>query len=111
MSNLAQQQARRQQRVESLCAASIRALSGDPDLHFRGKVLYQGERSLPMHAPHHRIDTAIASFADCRAAADGMALRLMYSDDALHRSHRPCKPIARLVFELLEQLRVEALVP
>ncbi|WP_319783509.1 cobaltochelatase CobT-related protein [Oceanisphaera sp. IT1-181] len=111
MSNLAQQQARRQQRVEELCAASIRALSGHPDLHFRGKMLYQGERSLPMHAPHHRIDTAVASFADCRAAADGMALRLMYSDTKLHRTHCPPKPVARLVFELLEQLRVEALVP
>ena len=111
MSNLAQQQARRQQRVEELCAASIRALSGHPDLHFRGKMLYQGERSLPMHAPHHRIDTAVAPFADCRAAADGMALNLIYSDAKMHRAHRPEKPIARLVFELLEQLRVEALVP
>lgn len=111
MSNNPQQQARRQQRVEELCAAAIRALSGQPDLHFRGKMLYQGEQSLPMHAPHHRIDTAVASFADCRAAADGMALRLLYSDAKLHRAHRPERPIARLVFELLEQLRVEALVP
>lgn len=111
MSNLAQQQARRQQRVEELCAASIRALSGHPDLHFRGKVLYQGERSLAMHAPHHRIDTAVASFADCRAAADGMAVRLLYSDPQLHKTHSPSQPIARLVFELLEQLRVETLVP
>lgn len=111
MSNTAQQQARRQQRVEELCAASIRAISGKADLHFRGKRLYQGEHSLPMHAPHHRLDTAVAPFADCRAAADGMALRLLYSDVKLHQSHCPAKPIARLVFELLEQLRVEALVP
>jgi cobaltochelatase CobT len=111
MNSTAQQQARRQQRVEELCAASIRAISGQPNLHFRGKQLYQGERSLPMHAPHHRIDTAVAPFADCRAAADGMALRLLFSDAKLHKAHCPIKPIARLVFELLEQLRVEALVP
>src|SRR5690554_6154799 len=111
MNSTAQQQARRQQRVEELCAASIRAISGQPALHFRGKRLYQGERSLPMNAPHHRIDTAVAPFADCRAAADAMALRLLFSDAALHRAHCPLKPIARLVFELLEQLRVEALVP
>ncbi len=111
MNSTAQQQARRQQRVEELCAASIRAISGQPDLHFRGKRLYQGERSLPMNAPHHRIDTALAPFTDCRAAADGMALRLLFSDADLHRAHCPLKPIARLVFELLEQLRVEALVP
>ena len=53
----------------------------------------------------------MASFADCRAAADGMALRLLYSDAEMHRTHCPSKPIARLVFELLEQLRVETLVP
>lgn len=111
MSSSAQQQARRQQRVEELCAASIRAISGQPDLHFRGKRLYQGESSLPMNAPHHRIDTATAPFVDCRAAADGMALRLLYSDAELHKARCPVKPIARLVFELLEQLRVEALVP
>lgn len=112
MSNAtAQQQARRQQRVEELCAAAIRAISGQPDLHFRGKLLHQGQRRLPMNAPHHRIDTAVAPFADCRAAADGMALRLLYSDAELHRQHCPLKPIARLIFELLEQLRVETLVP
>ncbi|WP_150306043.1 cobaltochelatase CobT-related protein [Pseudomonas saliphila] len=111
MNTTAQQQARRQQRVEELCAASIRAISGEPDLHFRGKQLHQGEHKLPMHAPHHRIDTAVAPFADCRAAADGMALSLIYSDSQLHKAHRPLKPIARLVYELLEQLRVEAMVP
>lgn len=106
-----QQQVRRQQQVEELCATSIRAISGVTDLHFRGKMLHKGEHSLPMYAPHHRIDTAVAPFADCRAAADGMALRLLYSDAELHHSHCPAKPVARLVFELLEQLRVETLVP
>ncbi|WP_311949153.1 cobaltochelatase CobT-related protein [Halomonas piscis] len=111
MSSSVQQQARRQQQVEALCAAAIRALSGRSDLHFRGKQLYQGERRLPMYAPHHRIDTATAPFADCRAAADGMALRLLYSDADLHRASCPERPVARLVFELLEQLRVETQVP
>lgn len=111
MNSTAQQQARRQQQVEELCAATIRAISGKPDLHFRGKRLYQGEHRLPMYAPHHRIDTAVAPFADCRAAADGMALRLLYSDAGVHRANSPEKPVARLVFELLEQLRVETLVP
>src|SRR5690606_3289911 len=49
-------------------------------------------------------------FADCRAAADGMALRLLHSDAELHRSLCPADPIERLLFELLEQLRVETLV-
>ncbi len=106
-----QQRAKRQQKIEELCAATLRALTGDAELHYRGRRLHQGARPLPMHAPHLRIDPDQDDFADCRAAADGMALRLLYSDAALHRSLCPSDPIERLLFELLEQLRVETLVP
>lgn len=111
MSASAQQQARRQQRIEELCAASLRAMTGDADLHYRGRRLYRGESRLPTHAPHLRIDPAQDDFADCRAAADGTALRLLHSDPALHRRHCPEDPVERLVFELLEQLRVETRAP
>jgi len=40
-----------------------------------------------------------------------MALRLLHSDAELHRRHCPADPVERLIFELLEQLRVETLVP
>lgn len=111
MTESAQQQARRQQRIEELCAASLRAITGHADLHYRGRRLYRGETRLPTHAPHLRIDSAQDDFADCRAAADGMALRLLHSDASLHRRHCPEDPVERLVFELLEQLRVETRVP
>ncbi len=64
-----------------------------------------------MYAPHLRTDPEHDDFADARAVADGMALRLLYSDAQLHRSLCPTDPVERLIFELLEQLRVEALVP
>lgn len=111
MMSTPQQNAKRQQKVEELCAATLRALTGDAGLHYRGRRLHRGSRPLPMHAPHLRIDPDHDDFADCRAAADGMALRLLHSDDALHRSLCPSDPIERLLFELLEQLRVETLVP
>lgn len=111
MTPSAQQRARRQQRVEELCAATLRALTGDAGLHYRGRLLYQGDRRVPMNAPHLRIEADQDDFADCRAAADGVALRLMHSDPVLHRSLCPGDPIERLVFELLEQLRVETRVP
>ncbi|HSH48672.1 MAG TPA: cobalamin biosynthesis protein CobT [Halomonas sp.] len=111
MTKSAQQQARRQQRIEALCAASLRAMTGHADLHYRGRRLYRGETRLPAHAPHLRIDPAQDDFADCRAVADGMAMRLLHSDMALHRQHCPDDPVERLVFELLEQLRVETRVP
>lgn len=106
-----QQSARRQQKVEALCAAMLRALTGQPALHYRGRRLYAGERRVPVHAPHLAVDPGADGFTDCRAAADGVALRLLHSDAGLHASLCPADSVERLVFELLEQLRVETLAP
>ncbi|MCE8028689.1 cobalt chelatase [Halomonas daqingensis] len=111
MTASAQQQARRQQRIEELCAASLRAITGQAGLHYRGQRLYRGETRLPTHAPHLRIDPAEDDFVGCRGAADGMALRLLHSDAQRHRQLCPVDPVERLVFELLEQLRVETHAP
>ncbi|PKO50374.1 MAG: cobalt chelatase, partial [Betaproteobacteria bacterium HGW-Betaproteobacteria-21] len=111
MTATAQQRAWRQQKIEELCAATLRAMTGDFSLHYRGRRLHKGSHALPMHAPHLRVDPDVDDFADCRAAADGMALRLLHSDAALHRSLCPEDRIERLVFELLEQLRVETMMP
>ena len=104
-----QQQARRQQRIEELCGAAVRALTGDPELHMRARGLYRGRRRLPFNAPHLCTDPERDGLADHRGAADGMALRLRHCDAALHRELCPVEPVQRLVFELLEQLRVESL--
>ena len=47
--------------------------------------------------------------AQLRGAADSMALRLRYHDDAVHSRRAPGGPLARAVFEAVEQARVEAL--
>lgn len=107
----AQVRARHQQQVEELCAASVRAISGEADLHFRGRRLHRGRRALPLYAPHLHPDIDVADFTSLRGAADGLALRLCSSDAALHQSLCPDDPVERLVFELLEQFRVEAQVP
>ena len=49
------------------------------------------------------------SFASFRGAADGLALRIRLSDPQLHQNLRPENPVERLLFELFEQFRVEAL--
>ncbi len=103
--------ARHQQKVEELCAASIRALSGDADLHFRARRLYRGLRALPLFAPHLSPSLDTDDFGSFRGAADGMALRLTHCDAELHRSLCPADPLARMLFELLEQIRCEALAP
>ena len=103
--------ARQQQRVEELCAAAIRALSGQADLHFRGQRLHRGEQALPLFAPHLSPSLETDDFGSFRGAADGMALRLAHSDAELHRSLSPVEPLARMLFEMLEQFRCEALAP
>ena len=103
------QAARHQQRIEALCGASVRALTGQPDLHFRGWRLHRSQRLLAIAAPH-LYPSADAPFASFRGAADGLALRLLHSDAALHAAQAPPGGAARAVFDLLEQLRVESLV-
>ncbi len=107
----AQHRARHQEQVEELCAASIRALSGEADLHFRGQRLHRGRKLLPLYAPHLHPSLDDADFGSFRGAADGLALRLAGSDPQVHARLGPADPAERLVFELLEQYRAESLVP
>jgi cobaltochelatase CobT len=104
----AQLRARHQERIEELCAAAIRALSGERDLHFRGRRLHRGRRALPLYAPHLNPSLDTDDFASFRGAADGFGLRLAHSDAKLHARLCPADPVERMVFELLEQFRCEA---
>ena len=101
--------ARHQQRVEELCAAAIRALCGQRDLHFRGQRLHSGRQRLRALAPHLHPRMASDDFTSFRGAADGLGLRLRLSDDRLHQLHAPSEPVRRMLFDMLEQFRVEAL--
>lgn len=103
-------QARRRHRVDALCAAAMRALSGDREVHFRARALHRGDTPLRIDAPHLHPDED-GDFGSFRGAADGIALRLSHSNPALHATTAPAGPVARLIHELLEQFRVEALVP
>ena len=81
--------------LEALSAATVRALSGDPHWRWHGHALHDAARSL----------------AQRRAQVDGVALRLRWSDPHLHLQSMPEGDVASAMFELLEQLRVESLVP
>lgn len=104
-------QTRHQQRIDDLCAAAIRALCGQPGLHFRGRRLYRSHRALPPFAPHLHPQPGTDDFASFRGTADAMALRLRFADADLHRRLRPAEPLPRMLFEMLEQFRVESLAP
>ncbi len=101
---------KRQQQLEELCAATIRALTGNARLRFRGHRLELDGRRLKIRAPHLYTDVNADDFNSFRGAADGLALRLLHSDAKLHASLMPQSPLEQTLFEILEQLRVEALV-
>ena len=101
---------KQQQQIEELCGASIRALTGLADLHHRGKTLFLHGKRIGLGAPHLQTDPGQDDFRSHRGAADGIALRLQYSDESLHLALCPEASVPRLIFDLLEQLRVESLV-
>lgn len=108
--NATHQRARHRQHLETLCAATIRALCGDPRLRYRGHRLYNADTPVMGHAPHLHV-TDEDDLAAYRGATDGLALRLLYSDAATHKRRAPSNAVARVMFDWLEQLRVESLAP
>lgn len=102
---------RLQQKMEELCGASIRALSTETSFRFRGHRFFLKGRPLSIPVPHLHIDLEHDDYSSMRGAADGVALRLVFNDSAIHKALCPQDRIQRLIFELLEQLRVQSLVP
>ncbi|MCP3690515.1 MAG: cobalt chelatase, partial [Gammaproteobacteria bacterium] len=101
---------RQQHQQDELCGASIRALTGLSDLRHRGRSLFLTGKRVHTGAPHLQANPLVDNFRSQRGIADGIAMRLRYSDDNLHLSLYPQNSLQALLFDLLEQLRVEALV-
>ena len=100
----------RRRKIERHCAASIRALSHRPLAEYRGQRLYLEGKGMALHTPHLAVDVLSHSVARCRGVTDAIALRLRYSDEKQHHQSMPDHPVGRLIFDTLEQLRVESLV-
>ncbi|WP_116474382.1 cobaltochelatase CobT-related protein [Zobellella maritima] len=104
------QEERRQQRLEELSAAMMRALSAQKDIRYRGHRLEWNGQPYPLRPPHLHPEQGKDDLGSFRGTADAIALRLRHNNPDIHRQWLPAQPVARLVFELLEQLRVESLV-
>ena len=101
---------RRREHLRDLADAALRAGTGRPGLHHRGEDLWDGSRRLPAPAVHLHPDED-ATLTSLRGIADSVWLRMTLSDARAHEARRPSDPAARTVFDMLEQLRVESLVP
>ena len=99
----------RQELLKRVTAATLRAVSGLPQLtvSFAHEVpnLSGDAARLPM-PPHHLAPLEVTRL---RGSADAMALRLRHHDKKVHQSHLPGGREAREIYNTVEQVRVEAL--
>lgn len=95
--------------LRRLQAASLRAVSSEPQLELRGGTAWKHGLPLPYNAGHlyPRLDGSDIRLA--RGASDGLALRTRHSSLECHQSRLPESDGGRFIFELLEQLRCESL--
>jgi cobaltochelatase CobT len=89
-------------------AATMRAIAQRDDITvtFGSEARLNGVQA---RLPTPSRDMSAAEIAHIRGAADAMALKLRYHDEAIHKEWAPTAQEARAVFEELEQVRVEAL--
>lgn len=89
----------------------IRSLSGEASAQIRDWQFFHKSTPVDSIAPHLSLENLKASWAIPRGVLDGIALRLRYSNTDLHTSLTPEGMIESLIFEVLEQIRVESNCP
>jgi len=92
-------------------AASLRALSGVAMAEYRARRLRIDGKPAPFAAPYLAINFRDADLSQTRGVVDSLGLRLRHSDLDLHRRLSPQSGFARLVFDVLEHMRCESLLP
>ena len=90
-------------------ASTLRAIAEREDVTVGFGPEPPGVSGSRVKLPNPARDLPADEAAQLRGAADSLALRLRYHDDALHSKRVPGNALARAVFEGLEQARVEAL--
>ena len=100
-----------QQKAIELCGGVVRGFTNKSGLYFRAGNLYNEQHRVPLFACYIQADLKQDSFASLRGVADSINLRYRFCDEELHQSLLPDTALERFLFELLEQLRVDSLVP
>jgi cobaltochelatase CobT len=90
-------------------AATLRAIAERDDVTVGFGPDAAGASGARVRLPNPPRDLPAEEAAQLRGAADSVALRLRYHDDAVHSKRVPGGPLARAVFDAVEQARVEAL--
>src|SRR5580700_7548623 len=90
-------------------ATTLKAIAERDDLTVGFGPEPPGLSGTRVRLPNPARDLPADEVAQLRGAADSLALRLKYHDDGVHSKRLPGGPLARAIFESLEQARVEAL--
>ena len=90
-------------------AATLRAIAERDDVTVGFGPEAAGASGARVRLPNPPRDLPAEEAAQLRGAADSVALRLRYHDDAVHSKRVPGSALARAVFDAVEQARVEAL--
>lgn len=104
-------QSQQQQKAIELCGGVVRGFTNKQGLYFRSGVLYNEQYRVPLFACYIQADLKKDSFSALRGVADSINQRYRFCDEKLHQSLLPDTALERFLFELLEQLRVDSLVP
>ena len=90
-------------------AATLRAIAERDDVTVGFGPEPASASGTRIKLPNPPRDLPAEDAAQLRGAADSLALRLRYHDAGVHSKRLPGSPLARAVFEAVEQARVEAL--
>src|SRR6202035_2556899 len=90
-------------------ATTLRAIAESEECTYTFGPEPAGLAGKRVKLPNPARDLPAEEVAQLRGAADSMALRLRYHNDGVHAKRLPGGPLARAIFESLEQARVEAL--
>ncbi len=93
--------------IERHNSASIRAVSGHSSAAYRHQRLWTDKGPVILKTSHLTLDLHRDSYTHARGVADAIALRLKHTDLKLHERLMPKGNIAAIIFDTLEQLRVE----
>ncbi len=96
-------------RADRLASAGLRAVSAEPEAELRGARLEVADRPIGIVVPYLAVDLGSLDLANRRGVVDSLGLRVRHSDRDLHLALSPVEPLERVVFDIAEQFRCEAL--
>ncbi|MGI9606097.1 MAG: cobaltochelatase CobT-related protein [Acidimicrobiales bacterium] len=98
-------------RRERRGAAVLRAVGQEPRAEYLALELEIDDQPVAVSSPYLTVDPTDFDDVALRGRYDALAVRLRFSDRDLHDELSPTDVVARIVFDMLEQIRCEALVP